>query len=142
MDYGQRHLGLAVSDPAGSVALPLSTVTRGPGIDSLGKVATIAAEQGAELVVVGLPVRLDRSEGQAARAARRFARRLQERLGSIPVHLQEERLTTAESNSALRDRPRKQRQAAGHENAAVIILQAYLASKTIRVKRSHQRCDC
>jgi putative Holliday junction resolvase len=89
VDHGEARAGCAVSDPTGTIATPLGVVEP----PDPRAVAAIAAERGAELVVVGLPVSLDGSEGDQARAARAFRDALADLL-AIPVETYDERLTT------------------------------------------------
>ena len=78
---------------SGTLATPLRAVERPDTKKGLAALARLADEQGAERVVVGLPLTLRASEGAQAAAARAFAERLERRL-SIPVELHDERLTT------------------------------------------------
>jgi putative holliday junction resolvase len=94
LDHGSARCGCAVSDPSGTLATPLPAVERPDSRTGLAELARLAEEQGAELVVVGLPLTLRGEEGEQAAEARRFAERLQRRL-NLPVELHDERLTTA-----------------------------------------------
>ena len=89
VDHGEARTGLAVSDPSGTIATPLGVVEP----TAADEVARIAAERGAEVVVVGVPVSLDGSEGPQARAARDFRDALAQRI-DLPVETYDERLTT------------------------------------------------
>jgi len=94
LDYGSARCGCAVSDPTGTLATPIESVSD-PGSDSgLSEIARLVGEREVEEVVVGLPVSLSGAElGQAAEA-RAFASRLAERL-EVPVTTFDERFTTA-----------------------------------------------
>jgi putative holliday junction resolvase len=89
IDYGSARVGCAVSDPSETVVRPLAVVEP-PDPDA---VAEIAREQGAELVVVGLPVTLAGERGPQAALTDEFRAELQRRLG-VPVEAYDERLTT------------------------------------------------
>lgn len=93
LDHGEARCGCALSDPSGTLATPLGTVERPDTRKGLARVAALVAEHGAERVVVGLPLTLRGEEGEQARRAREFARRLEERV-DVPVELWDERLTT------------------------------------------------
>lgn len=93
VDVGTVRIGLATSDESRTVATPLATVQRGAR-DLWQRVQTEAAQRDVRLAIVGLPLRLDGTEGDAARDARRFAGALQERL-HVDVELWDERFTTA-----------------------------------------------
>jgi putative Holliday junction resolvase len=88
IDHGEARCGAALSDPTGTIVRPLDTVEPDPGA-----VAALAREHGAELIVVGLPVSLDGSEGEQAAAARTFAEAV-ERVAEVAVETWDERLTT------------------------------------------------
>ena len=122
IDPGTRRVGLALSDGLGLTAQGLETFARGRG-SLLDHLAAILAEQGVTAFVVGLPRNMDGSEGDAAGAARRLARRLQERFG-LPVALWDERLTSRAARRAYPPGSRKD----WDQVAAVLILQSYLAS--------------
>jgi putative holliday junction resolvase len=93
LDHGEARCGCAISDPSGVLATPLAAIERPDTKKGLARVARLVEEQGAERVVVGLPLTLAGEEGEQAAAARAFAERLQRRV-SIPVELHDERLTT------------------------------------------------
>ena len=89
IDHGAARCGCAVSDPTGTIARPLVPISP----PDAGAVERLGAELGAELIVVGLPVSLDGSEGAQAAAARAFAEEVAA-AGEIPVETYDERLTT------------------------------------------------
>src|SRR5688500_13617673 len=108
IDVGSVRVGVAVCDPGGSFATPVETVQRDPhGGRDLDRIAVLAAERDAMEVVVGLPRSLSGREGPAAEAARDYAeqlaRRLADRLPTVPVRLVDERLTTVDAQRRLRD---------------------------------------
>jgi len=126
LDLGQARIGVAVSDPNRRTAVPVGTVRTGAPAD-LKAIAAMAAERGVTEVVLGHPISLSGAAGEAAKLAERFAEALRAVLG-VPVHLQDERLTTAEAERRLRDAGitgRARREVVDRE-AAVLILQAWL----------------
>jgi putative holliday junction resolvase len=125
VDWGQRRIGLAVSDPSGVIATALDTLVR--AVDPVDRVAAVAGECEAERIVVGLPLLMSGEKGEAARAAEGFARSLRERTG-LRVDMYDERLTSALSErrlheSGVRTGHAKARVDAG---AAVALLESYL----------------
>ncbi len=123
VDLGERRTGFAVSDPEGRMALSLRTREGVTAVD----VARVAEEQGAEIVVVGLPLNMDGSAGPAAQRSLDFIEELKLLVG-VPVTGWDERLSTAEGESRLRQagldaRRRRRRSDAA---AAVVILESYL----------------
>jgi putative Holliday junction resolvase len=128
VDWGERRIGLALSDPRGVIATGLPTlVVRGPK-EALEQVARVAAEREAERIVVGLPLLLSGQRGTAAHAAERFAAALAERT-ALRVDTYDERLTSALSQRRLHERGVKTGRARGRvdEGAAVALLESYLA---------------
>ena len=89
IDHGDARAGTAICDPSGTIVRPLGVVSP----PDVGELARVAAEQEAELVVVGLPVSLDGSERDQAATARAFAAELAA-LAAVPVETYDERLTT------------------------------------------------
>lgn len=129
IDPGSRRVGVAVSDPKGKIALPLTVIDR-EAEDWMERVAEIVAERGVDEIVVGLPVRLDGTEGSEAEASRRVGEDLRLRL-SIPVTMFDERLTTASAKRTMRDTGVTERRGRGSVDrlAAALILQTYLDNK-------------
>lgn len=133
LDVGERRIGVAISDATCTLARPLA-VLRTSGLD--GDALTVAAaeigrlagdDEGLASVVVGLPRRLDGAANQMTPRIQLFATRLQDRT-SLPVVLQDERLSSheAETRLAVRERSWRRRKARLDAAAAAIILQDYL----------------
>lgn len=94
LDYGSARTGVAVSDPTGTIARPLDVVERARTPDGLSRIRTIVVEQGAEVVIVGLPVTLRGEHGNQADETAEFVRELEDAL-DVPVETYDERFTTA-----------------------------------------------
>lgn len=129
-----RRIGLALSDEAdGRLALPMTTLERTGGEAEAVK-ATVALVRGQAIpitrLVVGLPVRLDGTEGMAARKARSFGVALGEAL-EVPVDFWDERLTTVGAERSLRAMgvASKKQRAVVDQVAAAIILQGWLDAR-------------
>jgi putative Holliday junction resolvase len=126
LDLGQSRIGVAISDPDRHTAVPIGTVRTGAPED-IKAIAAMVRDHGVTEIVVGHPVLMSGQPGAAAHHAERFAEALHGFLG-LPVHLQDERLTTVEAERALaaagvRGRARR---AVVDQSAAALILQAYL----------------
>ena len=93
LDFGRARTGVAVSDPTGELARPLTVVEAAATPSGLTRVAEIAAEHEVELVVVGLPLTLKGEWGEQARETERFVEALRSRL-AVPVELFDERFTS------------------------------------------------
>jgi putative Holliday junction resolvase len=128
LDLGARRIGLAISDESARIALPIGHLEREGLEKDLEALAGIVSERAATRIVVGLPRHLDGREGAGAESARRFAAALSERTG-LPVALQDERLSTAEAERALREAPARRRRGRKQvidSMAATLILDTYL----------------
>lgn len=127
LDVGKARIGVAVSDPDRTVALPAGTIQVAGGPQDLKAVAAIVERYEATEVVVGHPLSLSGAAGPAAGHAQEFARGLRAFL-EVPVHLHDERLTTAEAERGLRDAgiTGRRRRAVVDEAAATIILRSWL----------------
>jgi putative Holliday junction resolvase len=136
VDLGDRRIGIAVSDPSATLARPLRTIERGRSDELAAKtlVDTIAAlheEDEVGGVVVGLPAHLDGTASKQTERVRKMVDLLTSRL-SIPVVLQDERLSSheAEERLAVRERDWRKRKAKLDAAAAAVILQDYLDART------------
>jgi putative Holliday junction resolvase len=101
IDYGTKRIGLALSDAEGRLAVPLRTLERKDDRSALREIARIARDEEVERFVVGEPLGLDGSRGEAALRARRFGERLAESTG-LPVEMINESLTSVEAAERLR----------------------------------------
>jgi len=130
IDFGEKRVGLALSDPMGWTAQGLSTLEPKSMNELLDKLAEVIAEREVTELVVGLPQNMNGSLGPKAEEAKRFANRLSERFG-LPVHLVDERLTTvqAEREMLRADMSRKKRRKRIDRMAAQFILQRFLDSR-------------
>ncbi len=131
LDLGTRRIGVAVSDPGGVLATPLTVLARSgdPGEDHRRIAALVAAEE-AGVVVVGLPLSLDGREGPAAVAARAEVAELATTLGVLGVRVvvHDERLTTVSAHRILAEQglDERARRKVVDQVAAAVLLQAWL----------------
>jgi putative Holliday junction resolvase len=138
LDYGERRIGVAVSDPEGEFAFPAPALVREGSLErDLCALARLVEERGVHRIVVGLPIHLDGRVGPEARAARAFARRLAAATG-LEVEMLDERWTTREAERALREagaagggarRRRERRSGAVDSAAAALLLRTWLARR-------------
>jgi putative Holliday junction resolvase len=128
IDLGTRNIGIAVSDALGLTVRPLETIRRSSDEKDIARIGTLVRDVEAEAVVVGLPLRLDGTMGDAANSAMRFAKKLGAQIDA-PVTTQDERLTSYEADQLMSERgfSREKRRARSDEFAAMIILRDYLA---------------
>jgi putative Holliday junction resolvase len=130
VDPGTKRVGLALSDPTGTIAQPLTTIGTEPRGTLAARLADLAREKDVSKIVVGLPRRMDGSFGPEAKTARQLATELRE-TSRLPVELLDERLTTAAAEKALLEvgMRREKRRASIDRVAAALLLQAHLDRK-------------
>ena len=125
IDLGEARIGVAISGPEGLLAEPLAVLRHRSRDQDIEAIAALVKQHGAEKVVVGLPLRLDGTEGEKAAKARAFARRLERRLAT-EVALWDERLTTFGAGQIMAGEKPDDRRALIDAVAAAVILQSYL----------------
>ena len=127
LDYGERRIGVAISDPLGITAQGMETLVRKDREKDFQALGSIIDSHDVERIVIGLPIRMDGTSGRQAQRVEKFAQQLRDRLG-IPVETWDERLTTVEADRILREDPRKRSRKKGLADrlAAVLILQGYM----------------
>lgn len=131
LDYGDRRIGVAVSDAFGWTAQALEVIRRTNPEADMARIAELARAHEVEEIVVGWPKNMDGTIGPRGELSMAFAERLRERLG-IPVVLWDERLSTVSAERTLlaADVSRKKRRQVVDKMAAAIILQHYLDAMT------------
>jgi putative holliday junction resolvase len=145
IDYGQRRIGLALSDPTGLLARPWKTLARQGNPSQVA--AMLASEigglqseaDGLEAVVLGFPRRLSGEEHDQSRVVRTLADHLR-RATTVPLHLQDERLSSREAESLLArtEKDWRRRKASLDAAAAAVILQDYLDAKAAARMADHR----
>jgi putative Holliday junction resolvase len=126
LDLGKRRIGVAIADAPILGVRPLATLVRGPR--DWAALRALAVDWRVRRIVLGLPLNMDGSEGPPARHAREFAAQLTQTLG-LPVELYDERLTSFEAKSRLKDSALKRgaRKLMIDQIAATVILEGWLA---------------
>ncbi len=130
IDFGERRIGLALSDPTGTLASPLPTIKRRAGKrPPLTTLIDIVESHGVDSMVLGLPLTLRGEDSEWTRVVRGVGAALSDRTG-LPVHFMDERFTSVRAERAVRSlglpknkREQKERIDAA---AAVLILQSWL----------------
>ena len=135
IDFGERRIGLAISDASGTLASPVRTIDRrDSSADAvtlvMHAIAEIGHDEPVDRIVIGLPRRLDGADNDQTPQVRMFAEALASRTG-LPIDLQDERLSSreAEERLALRERDWRKRKARLDAAAAAIVLQDWLDSR-------------
>jgi putative pre-16S rRNA nuclease len=129
VDYGERRIGLAISDPSGTIASPAGHIVRRKGKrPPVAEIIRRAESLEARGFVVGLPLDGEGDETVRSKEARQVATALNERTG-LPVHLVDERFTTAAARRAIREMGGSMRDRRGDVDAlaATVLLQHALS---------------
>ncbi|MCL6642565.1 MAG: Holliday junction resolvase RuvX [Candidatus Bipolaricaulota bacterium] len=131
IDFGEKRLGLALSDESRTLASPLTVYERADLQGDLRFLRDLISRYQITEIVLGLPINMDGSLGPKSQQVLEFKRALEDAL-KLPVHTFDERLTTAEAERALleADLSRRKRKAKRDALAAVLILQGYLQQST------------
>lgn len=127
LDVGERRIGVSLSDPLGLTAQRLTLIERRTLDADLKAIATLVQDHGVAGVVVGLPITMQGAIGTQATLVMTFVEALRNAV-FCPVHVMDERLTTAQGERALLETntSRKRRKQLIDQVAAQLILQAYL----------------
>ena len=137
IDPGSKRVGLAVSDLSGTIASPLMVLHRSKSKQhDLHELARIARDEEAEVIVIGLPLNMDGSQGKSAKAAIAEGRRLAT-LVDVPIEMHDERLTTATADRSMLDAGMNaiERRKVVDKVAAAIMLQSWLDSRAAKLAR-------
>ena len=130
IDYGSTRIGLALSDPTGTLARPLPFLPAKGDAKLANEIAALAAKENAGRILLGLPRHMNGEFGEAAEKVQAFAAVLG-KVTTIPLKLVDERLSTVQAGRQLHDagkNSRKQRERIDSE-AAAVFLQSYLDSE-------------
>jgi putative Holliday junction resolvase len=135
VDWGERRIGLAISDPLGVIATGLDTLEV-TGFDSAVRgVAAVAAEREVARIVVGMPLLMSGEHGEAAASAQRFADALGRSTG-LAVETYDERLTSAMSARRLREVGVRTGHQKGRvdQGAAIALLESWLQRRSSQAR--------
>ena len=145
LDYGTRRIGIARSDPTGTLATPVTTLTRRAGKrPPIARIVELAGHHAAEAFVVGLPLDGDGGENEWSTEVRAFGRKVEMRSG-LPVHFVDERYSSVEAEARIRSiglrRRAREDKARIDAGAAAIFLQDWLDSRPADVSADSARDD-
>jgi putative Holliday junction resolvase len=127
IDPGERHIGVALSDPSGTVARPLTTFKHIARPADAARIAALAAEHDAELIVIGIALDSDGLPGPQARRAENLASAVREQT-AVQVQMYDESFTTQTAEGSMRaaGKSRRARREHVHAVAAAALLQGFL----------------
>ena len=131
IDFGERRIGLALSDPMGIIAKPFKIIDRKITADYISEILNTSKENNANIIVVGLPLTLRGGESKQTQVVKKFIEELKQ-LGNLPVVPVDERQSSIAAKRSLQEQGVKTGHEKGRvdETAAAIILQEYLDSKS------------
>jgi len=140
VDFGTKRIGLAVSDLLGITAQGLPTLLRKNKRTDLEALAKVISVYGVSEIVIGLPLRMSGAEGTMAEKVHEFVTILDKQF-RLPVHLWDERLSSAEANRVLRSSEMsiKRRGEVVDQLAAVLILQSFMEARKNRRAETEDR---
>jgi putative Holliday junction resolvase len=127
LDFGDKRIGIAVSDDQGQIAMPKDTLQRSGKVKYIERLAELADQENVGEILVGMPVSMDGSHGPQAQKVMQFVQRLRQRV-EIPVVVWDERLTTVAAERILIEGnlSRSRRRRVIDKVAAAYMLQSYL----------------
>ncbi len=127
IDHGDARIGIAATDDFGILAHPVETIDRAK-TEPLERIASIVSQRKIKTLVLGLPVRMDGSEGTSAEKVRAFGEKLRLQVPDLPLVFVDETLTTSSAATKLREAGRnaKQQKSIIDQAAAVEILNAWM----------------
>jgi len=131
IDYGSTRIGLALSDPTGTLARPIPFVPAKGDVKLAREIAELAKKNEAHLILLGLPRNMDGTSGEAATKVQAFAAILGQAT-TTPIKLIDERLSTVQASRQLQESGKNTRKQRGQidSEAACVLLQGYLDSQT------------
>ncbi|MBT8043545.1 MAG: Holliday junction resolvase RuvX [Verrucomicrobiae bacterium] len=127
IDHGDARIGIAATDPAGIMAHPVETI-QVHEVDAIERIAELVSERQVRQIVLGLPLRMDGTEGDAAIKCRAFGDKICARLPGIPLHFCDETLTTVAAADKLHQAGKnaKRQKSIIDQAAAVEILNSWM----------------
>ncbi|QJE96365.1 Holliday junction resolvase RuvX [Luteolibacter luteus] len=127
IDHGDARIGVAATDPLGILAHPVETIDTRKA-DAIERIAVLASQRHVKTLVLGLPVRIDGTEGTSAEKVRAFGKKLSSRLPDLPLIYVDEAYTTMDAAAKLREAGRKAKQQKQiiDQAAAVQILELWM----------------
>ena len=134
LDYGDRTVGVAISDPDRKIAVPLETIRRDDPTAlkaTIQRIRTLVTTQNVDTIVLGLPLNMNGTEGERAEKTRAFQKRLLRDVYRVTVEFWDERLSTLAAERPLKElgKDRFERKEIVDSMAAALILQGYLDSR-------------
>ncbi|MBC8214560.1 MAG: Holliday junction resolvase RuvX [Candidatus Marinimicrobia bacterium] len=130
IDFGDRRIGLAISDPMGIIASPYSTIDRKIVPDIFSEIDKIILKHNISKIVVGLPLTMKGTDSEQTKKVREFVEELKTKI-NLPIKVIDERLSSLSAQKVLVEQGIKTGHNKGEidKTAAAILLQEYLETK-------------
>lgn len=127
IDHGDARVGIAATDPAGIMAHPVETIQVSE-VNVIERIVELVRERQVKHIVLGLPLRMDGAEGDAAAKCRAFGQEIQDELPALPLHFCDETMTTVAAAEKLHQAGRSAKRQKGviDQAAAVEILNTWM----------------
>lgn len=131
IDYGQKRIGLAISDEDGVISFPLGVLKNSGEQKAVNEINRLVREKAVGEIIVGMPLSLNGSKGVAALQVERFVQTIKESI-NLPVSVWDERLSTRMAERAMIEGglSRRRRKQSIDQSTAQIILQSYLDARS------------
>jgi putative Holliday junction resolvase len=126
IDYGDKHIGLALSDETGKIALAHSVISGESKKKAVNEIKRLAAKNGVKIIVLGSPINMNNTRGERYDKTAAFKEKLERNIKRVEIALWDERLSTAAALLVLTDVGEKNKKNFVDKIAATIILQNYL----------------
>ena len=139
LDIGDSRIGVALSDPLGILASPLTIINRADESAAIEKIAAIIREKEVVKVIAGLPLNMDGSRGKQAEKTASFVKVLNRHI-QVPIEYWDERLSTINARELIREVRKTSRNTRYDAAAAALILQSYL-DETARANQIQEDPD-
>lgn len=138
IDYGSKRVGLALSDPTGTLARPLPFLPAQGDKNLAREIGALVKKETVEVILLGLPRHMDGSLGEAAAKVKAFAEELK-RSAAIPIQFVDERLSTVQAGRQLHEagRDTRQQRSVIDSEAAAVLLQGYLDARSFSPPTDH-----
>jgi putative Holliday junction resolvase len=137
LDVGDKHIGVALSDPLGILASPHSIIERRGESDDVAAIVQIVNQYQVKRIIIGLPLSLSGRVGEQAEKVHAFAEHLTKHT-DIPLELRDERMTTVSAKRLMREGRNKKNRHSGRDDAvaAAVLLQSYIDEINVRQNRT------
>lgn len=135
LDYGERRIGIAMSDPMQIIVQPFRTIEYKQPDEIWKALQSIVAEFAIEAIVVGMPLNLKGDKGQKAKTVEAFVAELTARI-SVPIHYWDERFTSVEAHRSLHEMGHSpsRKKTYVDQVAAVLLLQSFMDHRRLTLR--------